>query len=68
MGKRIERNVDWMDDVAVLLAINIRKGSEHTVEYVNKAGQACAVRVPASFISFLEMVTKPGKAKLAKVA
>ena len=70
MGKRIERNVEWMDDVAKIINLNYRPGSEHTVEYEDKAGNYCVVRVPASFMAFWDMLNKPTarRGTLRKVA
>jgi hypothetical protein len=53
MGKAVEWDVEWMKDVAEIKAVNIRKGSEHTIEYVDKQGFINIVRVPACLSSFL---------------
>lgn len=68
MGKRVERSMDWLDDVGTLIAVNSKKGSEHTVEYEDRDGNYCIVRVPASFTSFLTMYSSLGKTKLRKAA
>lgn len=55
MGKRVERSMDWMDNVGTLIEISSRKGSEHTVSYYDKEHNHCIVRIPASFTTFLAM-------------
>jgi hypothetical protein len=69
MGKRVERSMDWMDNVATLIEISSRKGSEHTVSYFDKEHNHCVVRVPAAFTAFLEMyLGLMSKPKLKRVA
>ena len=68
MGKCIERNMDWLNDVVILLNVNVRKGAGHTVEYKDKTGNYCVVRVPAAFTNFLSLYTKANKRKLRKAA
>ena len=54
MGKRVEWDMSWMKDVKFVLGINYRPKSEHTIEYEDKEGNYCVVRVPACFLTFLE--------------
>lgn len=56
MGKHVEWDMSWMKDVKSVLMINYRPKSEHTVEYEDKEGNYCVVRVPSCFITFLEML------------
>ena len=53
MGKRVEWDYKWMQNIKRLVSVNVRTGSEHTVEYVDKEGNACIVRIPAVLVGFL---------------
>lgn len=68
MGKRVERDMYWMDDVKFVLGINYRPKSEHTIEYEDKEGNYCVVRVPASFIKFLQLIGHTELKLVAKAA
>ena len=54
MGRKVETTMEWMKDVAEVIYINVRKGGENTVEYVDRAGNNRIVRVPISLIDFLD--------------
>lgn len=55
----VTNNINWMDNIAEIKAVNIRKGSRNTVEYVDKYGTVKVVRVPAAFAKFcLSLTTK----------
>lgn len=56
MGKRVEWDYGWMQNMNALLSVNVRLGSEHTVEYLDKEHNLCVVRIPVALVSFLERV------------
>lgn len=68
MGKRVEWDMSWMNNVEIVLGINYRPKSEHTVEYEDKWGNYCVVRVPACFINFLQLLGHTELKSVAKAA